>query len=369
MNQLRGQRILLLFICGGVILAGPVLADSVAHGDATGKPAAGPATNLSRTAADIDALIVKAGAEPPDWWDSVPLNYPKTIDLTWSPPAGKGFDPNKSIWSYLIGVLNPNPSRHKEGCKFLAFVYDQNNGKDNAQFLAAQTLGQYYGLLLSDWARGAYWYRKAAALKPLSVIHAANLARCYARLGNENLAADVLEKAGWQPQTVRELGYMGRTDQAIKLAQGLSPKGMNSLFVGDIWRFNGMWPEALAAYNEALASGSKIAKVVSASRGGVEAMNAMQRFDLNKIADGLYSGDADGFRGNVKVQVTIKDHRITAAKVVESKDDWPLSAAVNIPAQIIEKQSVKGIDIVTGATYTSDAVIDAAAKAMGGGVK
>ncbi len=38
--------------------------------------------------------------------------------------------------------------------------------------------------------------------------------------------------------------------------------------------------------------------------------------DLSKIKDGTYEGQANGYRGLVKVSVTVKDHKITAIKVL-----------------------------------------------------
>ncbi|MHC4353293.1 MAG: FMN-binding protein [Planctomycetota bacterium] len=45
------------------------------------------------------------------------------------------------------------------------------------------------------------------------------------------------------------------------------------------------------------------------------------------------------------------------------------SAFTDTPNQIIARQSVKGVDAVTGATMTSEAIINAAAKALAGGMK
>ena len=43
--------------------------------------------------------------------------------------------------------------------------------------------------------------------------------------------------------------------------------------------------------------------------------------DLSKIKDGTYEGQANGYRGLVKVSVTVKDHKITAIKVLSNSDD------------------------------------------------
>ena len=51
-------------------------------------------------------------------------------------------------------------------------------------------------------------------------------------------------------------------------------------------------------------------------------------------------------------------------KVVQTKEDWPLNALVAVPAQILEKQSLKGVDSVSGATCTAEAVLIGAGKAL-----
>ena len=32
---------------------------------------------------DVEAVIDKLGRQAPDWWDNVPLNCPRTLDLSW----------------------------------------------------------------------------------------------------------------------------------------------------------------------------------------------------------------------------------------------------------------------------------------------
>ena len=40
-------------------------------------------SNKKLTRADVATLIENQGKTPPDWWDSVQLNYPPTLDLNW----------------------------------------------------------------------------------------------------------------------------------------------------------------------------------------------------------------------------------------------------------------------------------------------
>ncbi len=80
----------------------------------------------------------------------------------------------------------------------------------------------------------------------------------------------------------------------------------------------------------------------------------------SNIKDGTYISSAKGKNGDVKVQVTFVNSEITEVKVLEHNEtegiaDLPIE---RIPAKIVETQSVV-VDTVSGATYTSNAIIDA----------
>ena len=89
--------------------------------------------------------------------------------------------------------------------------------------------------------------------------------------------------------------------------------------------------------------------------------------DLSKIKDGTYEGQANGYRGLVKVAVTVKDHKITAIKVLSNSDDAAFfgRASAGVIKSIIEKQSLK-VDVVSGATYSSNGIIKAVKNALTG---
>ena len=82
--------------------------------------------------------------------------------------------------------------------------------------------------------------------------------------------------------------------------------------------------------------------------------------DLSKIKDGTYEGQANGYRGLVKVSVTVKDHKITAIKVLSNSDDAAFfnRASAGVIKNILAKQSLK-VDVVSGATYSSNGIIKA----------
>jgi hypothetical protein len=69
-----------------------------------------PATQpVTRTLAQVEALIAEAGRTPPAWWDSVQLNYPPTLDLSWR--KTQGWDNQRNVGQYIWDIVDPNPGR------------------------------------------------------------------------------------------------------------------------------------------------------------------------------------------------------------------------------------------------------------------
>jgi len=69
----------------------------------------------------------------------------------------------------------------------------------------------------------------------------------------------------------------------------------------------------------------------------------------------------------VKVSVTVKDHKITAIKVLSNSDDAAFfnRASAGVIKNILAKQSLK-VDVVSGATYSSNGIIKAVKNALTG---
>jgi uncharacterized protein with FMN-binding domain len=88
---------------------------------------------------------------------------------------------------------------------------------------------------------------------------------------------------------------------------------------------------------------------------------------IKDVPDGSYSGSAEGFGGKLSVKLDVKLGKITAAAVTghkETKSRKPIRKALqSLPAQIVRGQSTK-VDAVTGATYTSKAIVKAAENAL-----
>lgn len=80
---------------------------------------------------------------------------------------------------------------------------------------------------------------------------------------------------------------------------------------------------------------------------------------------GTYTGTADGNNGPVTVEVTVSDTAITSVVVTEQAETESIAtpALERIPQAIVDNQSL-GIDAITGATNTSNAILSAVAAAI-----
>lgn len=90
-----------------------------------------------------------------------------------------------------------------------------------------------------------------------------------------------------------------------------------------------------------------------------------QAEQTGKFTPGTYTGVAAGKNGDITVEVTFSADAIESITVVSHSETPSLSdgAIANIPTQIVESQSL-GVDAVSGATYTSNGIIDAVADAV-----
>ncbi len=79
----------------------------------------------------------------------------------------------------------------------------------------------------------------------------------------------------------------------------------------------------------------------------------------------VFTGTAEGYGGELVVEVELLDNEIVNVRVVEHSetDDLADPALNEVPAAIVETQSTD-VDVVTGVTVTSEAIMDAAAAAL-----
>lgn len=101
------------------------------------------------------------------------------------------------------------------------------------------------------------------------------------------------------------------------------------------------------------------------SDSGQEADRTSGRFS---VADGTYEGTGSGFRGTTSVSVTVKDGEIIDITIQSYKDDaaYFRRAKDTIISDIIRTQSLD-VQAVSGATFSSNSILDAVADALGTG--
>ena len=87
---------------------------------------------------------------------------------------------------------------------------------------------------------------------------------------------------------------------------------------------------------------------------------------IMNLEDGVYQGTAEGFQSDVTVEVTVADGRISQIVVSDHGETPSIAdpAFETLQAAVLQAQSLN-VDVVSGATYSSDAFLEAAAKALG----
>lgn len=94
--------------------------------------------------------------------------------------------------------------------------------------------------------------------------------------------------------------------------------------------------------------------------------------DLNKtfqgatLKDGVFIGEADGYRPGLKVSVEVKNNTIVSIQILEQNEVNPRyyqKALDNIPQSILDNQTTD-VDTVSGATFTSTGIINAVNNAL-----
>lgn len=86
----------------------------------------------------------------------------------------------------------------------------------------------------------------------------------------------------------------------------------------------------------------------------------------NGFTDGVYSGSGTGLRGTTTVEVTVQNGSITDITVTSYQDDEKFfnRAQSSVISAILSAQSTD-VDTVSGATYSSNSIIEAVANALG----
>jgi uncharacterized protein with FMN-binding domain len=363
---MNGQRYVLNPLpAGAAPPAAPARASAAARSAATGD---------SRTQEEVEALIEQLGRQPPDWYEATPLDYPKTLDLSWPERPPGAWNSQKNVGQYIWDVINPNSNRWREGIRLMHHLLQLHQDDPAMRTRVMQSMGKMYHDFEEDYARAAFWWRKAGLDSSRSSAVSVNLARCYWKLGSKRMAEQLLGRLPVYSTSIKLWADMGETAKALQLVEAYARAGYQDiayLYGGDACRIQGKYDEAVAYYERVLkvsASGQaakRIQKNQARARENIQAIQIFDALDLTQVKDGTYTGRSMGYAGQLQVQVTVRGGRIEAVAVTEHQEKQFYAALTDTPKQIIAAQGLKGIDAVSGATITSEAIINAAAKALG----
>ena len=332
--------------------------------------AAPQAAKKTRTKQEVEDAIDKAGKTPPEWFAKTKLNYPNTLDLTWPKNPQGPWDQSKNIGQFIWSTINENPARWQEGICFLHYLLTLYKDKEEQLNRTMAALGRMYHDLHEDWARAAFWWRKAGETDT------DDLADCYWKLGNKEMAVEILDKIGSDRTrncTVIKLwSDMGEFDKAIKLAEERGADDSAAMLAaGDACRLVGKFDDAIKYYDKVLAVASNDRdnpRNKNRAKASKEAIQLFDTLDVKKVAPGKYTADSLGYEKLVTVEVVVAAGKITSCKVTQHQEKQFYSSVTDTPARIIAKQNVKGVEATSGATITSEAIINASAKALAQGL-
>jgi uncharacterized protein with FMN-binding domain len=366
----------------GAASAAPATRTPAANATASTGRAAAPAPLApggTRSKAEVEALINQMGKSPPEWFDSTPLNYPKSLDLSFPQPAPGGWNNQKNVGQYIWDIINPNENKWREGVRLMHHLLAVNKDSRDVQQRTMLALGNMYHNLLEDYARAAFWWRAAGVEKSGNPPGAAaHLAECYWRLGSKQMAVEMIRSKPQTSPMIKLWADMGETNQALQLAERLVRGGYPSmayLYAGDACRVGGQNAKAIDYYQKVLAvkaegnQKARIEREQDRARASLEAIRLFALSDVRKVPDGAYRDSSLGYEGQIEVEVVVRDKRIEDVRVTKHKEKQFYSALTDTPRKIIARQGVKGVDATSSATITSEAIINATAKALAGAAK
>jgi len=320
-----------------------------------------------KSKAEVQALIKQIGSTPPEWFKDTPLKYPKTIDLSWKEIPGAPWDPSKNVGQFIWTSINENESRWKEGIRFLHHVLAVNQKNPTIVKQTMDALGNMYHNLHQDWARAAFWWQKAGETDKIELGH------CYYKLGSKAMAIEILNE--WPADYTRHCSVarlwseIGENEKALAIALETARQtpDVGFLAAGDICRTAGRTAEGLTYYQKALAAtegGRDLKQTKDCAQASIDAIKLAELLDIKRVADGAYRDSSIGYNGPVHVEVQVAKGKIENVKVVKHEEKQYYSSITDTCSQMILKQGAKGVDATSGATITSEAILNAGLKAL-----
>ncbi len=334
---------------------------------------------LDETTVEELNRLIDAGSSAPEWLADLKTDFPANLDYAWPQPPQGGWDSSRNIGQYVWDRVNPNPSRWREGVALMHHVM-QVNKEPEIQQRAMRTLGGMYHSLHQDYARAAWWYLKSG-LDPKSRAHpqaVIRLADCYLQLNARSSALQIVRDMPARPYAaIKLLGDAGETDEAVALGEQFSRTGEASialLYAGDACRVAGRLQQAADFYRRARQAAIESPQADKPHRkrdraraeASLAVINTLQLKPAD-VKDGTYRASSPGYEADVEVETIVADGRIQSVRVTRHREKQFYSSIEETPVRILKAQSVNGVDATTGATITSEAIINATAKGMSQG--
>jgi len=165
---------------------------------------------------------------------------------------------------------------------------------------------------------------------------------------------------------------LGNLDKALKMALQTAPSlpDVGNLAAGDICRLAGRYPEALQHYQKVLGAssgGRDMKQSKGRAQASIDAIKLVDTLNLKKVPDGAYRDSSIGYSGQVGVEVTVAGGKISGVKVTQHTEKQYYSSITDTCRQLVAKQGAKGVDATSGATITSEAILNASLKAISKG--
>jgi uncharacterized protein with FMN-binding domain len=346
---------------------------------AAAAPSNPPPAGAARGRAEVQALIDKVGSTPPEWFDATPLNYPRSLDLSWPERPGGSWNNQKNVGQYIWDIINTNASKWREGVRFLHFLLGEHKDDPETRTRVMLALGRMYFNLLEDYPRAAFWWQKAGVARgvgePMAGVH---LAECYWRMGSRAMAVDLLDRLPRTFPSIKLWADLGETGKALQIAEAAARGGnadLAYLYAGDACRVAGQFTKAVQYYQKVLAqeaSGTgagRVQKNQGRARANIEAIKLFELSDVSRVPEGTYQASSLGYEAQVGVEVVVRDGRLQSVRVTQHREKQFYAALTDTPRKLIAKQGVKGVDATSGATITSEAIINATAKALAAAAK
>lgn len=116
------------------------------------------------------------------------------------------------------------------------------------------------------------------------------------------------------------------------------------------------------AYNESVMAFENAEKEIGTENGTAAVQGSEGE---KKFADGVWEGTGTGFGGEIRAAVTVENGKITKVEILsaDSEDQAYFNMAKVLPERIVEAQSAE-IDTVSGATFSSTGILEAASDAL-----